>query len=291
MKMISATLRHVRLLALFCILFSCSPKAELEKALQPEAALAVRPASSTPITQVDALPIAAPAEILARREVPILCYHQIREYRPTDSRTARDYIVPPDVFRAQMKALADSGYHTITPDELFAYLNGAGELPEKPVLLTFDDTDLEQYTVAVPEMDKHGFKGVFFIMTVSINRPRYMSESQIRDLASKGHTIASHTWDHHNVKQYKETDWVQQLDKPSKRLEEITGKEVRYFAYPFGLWNNGAFPELHKRKYLAAFQLSAKRDTTDPLYTIRRIIVPGSWTPERMMTAMRSSFK
>jgi peptidoglycan/xylan/chitin deacetylase (PgdA/CDA1 family) len=215
--------------------------------------------------------------ILAKKQVPILCYHQIRDWKPTDSKVSRTYIVPPAAFAAQMRMLADSGYHTITPDQLYSYLISGASLPVKPILLSFDDTDLDQYTVAYPEMKKYGFKGVFFIMTVSLGRPHYMSRDQVRTLSDDGNTIGSHTWDHHNVKKYAGNDWTIQLDKPTRQLELITGKSIRYFAYPFGLWNTAAFPELKKRGFVAAFQLNERPDFTDPLYCIRRIIVPGTW--------------
>jgi peptidoglycan/xylan/chitin deacetylase (PgdA/CDA1 family) len=216
--------------------------------------------------------------ILAKKQVPILCYHQIRDWKPTDSKTSRTYIVPPAAFAAQMRMLADSGYHTISADQLYAYLISGQRLPEKPILLSFDDTDLDQYTVAYPEMKKYGFKGMFFIMTVSLGRPHYMSREQVRSLSDEGNTIGSHTWDHHNVKKYEGNDWLIQLDKPTRQLEQITGKPIRYFAYPFGLWNTAAFPELKKRGFIAAFQLNEKPDHTDPMYCIRRIIVPGTWS-------------
>jgi len=216
--------------------------------------------------------------ILAKKQVPILCYHQIRDWKPTDSKTSRTYIVPPAAFAAQMRMLADSGYHTISADQLYGYLISGQRLPEKPILLSFDDTDLDQYTVAYPEMKKYGFKGMFFIMTVYLGRPHYMSREQVRNLSDEGNTIGSHTWDHHNVKKYEGNDWLIQLDRPTKQLEQITGKPIRYFAYPFGLWNTAAFPELKKRGFIAAFQLNEKPDHTDPMYCIRRIIVPGTWS-------------
>src|SRR5450432_401742 len=216
--------------------------------------------------------------ILSKKQVPILCYHQIRDWKPTDSKVSKTYIVPPAAFAAQMRMLADSGYHTITPDQLYAYLISGGRLPEKPIMLSFDDTDLDQYTTAYPEMKKYGFKAVFFIMTVSLGKPHYMSRDQVRALSDDGNTIGSHTWDHHNVKKYEGNDWITQLDKPTRQLEQITGKSIRYFAYPFGLWNKAAFPELKKRGFIAAFQLNEKADPVDPLYSIRRIIVPGTWS-------------
>jgi peptidoglycan/xylan/chitin deacetylase (PgdA/CDA1 family) len=216
--------------------------------------------------------------IIGKKQVPILCYHQIRDWKPTDSKISRDYIVPPAAFAAQMRMLSDSGYHTITADQLYAYLISGARLPAKPIILSFDDTDLDQFTVAYPEMKKYGFKGLFFIMTVSLGKPHYMSREQVRELSDDGNIIGSHTWDHHNVKKYEGSDWITQLDKPTKTLEQITGKNIRYFAYPFGLWNTAAFPELKKRGFVAAFQLNEKPDQNDPLYSIRRIIVPGTWS-------------
>ena len=159
-----------------------------------------------------------PAEVMKRKEVPILCYHQVRDWRPTDSKTSKDYIVPVAIFREQMKMLADSGFHTVLPDELYAYLTAGKPLPTKPVMLTFDDTDLDQYEIALPEMKKYGFKGVFFIMTVSLGRPHYMSKEQVRALSDQGHVIGSHTWDHHNFKKYQGNDWSIQIYKPTRQL-------------------------------------------------------------------------
>ena len=108
------------------------------------------------------------AAIMARKQVPVICYHQIRDWRTTDSKTSKDYIIPPAAFRDHIKMLADSGYHTITPDQLYNYLTKGAPLPSKPIMLTFDDTDGDQWDVARPTLKKYGFKGVFFIMTVSL---------------------------------------------------------------------------------------------------------------------------
>lgn len=247
-------------------------------------------AASNPATPA-ALAKAAPAAVvLGRKQIPILCYHQIRNWKPTDSKTAKDYIVQENDFREQMKMLADSGYHTILPDQLYQYLNTGAALPVKPIMLTFDDTDLDQYTLAAPQMKKYGFKGVFFIMTVSLGRPHYMTKAQVKELSDTGHVIAAHTWDHHNVKKYQGQDWVTQIDKPTKKLKEITGKQIKYFAYPFGLWNEQAIPELKKRGFIAAFQLSEKRGTIEPLFTIRRLLASGYWSAHTLSNNIRHSF-
>jgi peptidoglycan/xylan/chitin deacetylase (PgdA/CDA1 family) len=230
------------------------------------------------------------AAIYARPQVPILCYHQIRDWTARDSKGAKDYIIPIAAFKAQMKMLADSGYHSIQPDQLYAYLTTGAKLPSKPVMLTFDDTDLDQFTIARPTLAQYGYKGVYFVMTVSLGRPHYMTKDMVRQLSAEGNQIGSHTWDHHNVKKYQGQDWVTQIDKPTKTLEELTGKKIKYFAYPFGLWNTQAFPELKKRGFVAAFSLAEKRDQTDPLFTIRRIIASGYWSPRTLHNNMVQSF-
>jgi peptidoglycan/xylan/chitin deacetylase (PgdA/CDA1 family) len=259
---------------------------KIETAVASVATSSPDPATPAPVTA----PPADAATILGRTQVPILCYHQVRDYKPSDSRTAKAYIVPEDAFREQMQALADSGYTTILPDQLHEYLITGKELPAKPVLITFDDTRVDQFTAALPEMNKHQFKAAFFIMTVSLGKPGYMSKEQVKQLADEGHTIGSHTYDHKNVKKYTVDDWVEQVQKPSQQLQTITGKPVEYFAYPFGLWNKEAIAKLKDHDFKVVFQLSEKRDENDPLYSVRRIIVPGSWSGTNMIKAMKNSF-
>ncbi|MFV8374172.1 polysaccharide deacetylase family protein [Flavobacterium sp. LB1P71] len=230
------------------------------------------------------------ATILSKKEVPILCYHNIKELSANAGEMTKTYTVSPTNFAQQMKALSDEGYHSILPDQLYEYLVHDAPLPANPIMITFDDTRGEQYSLGASEMEKYGFKGVFFVMTVSIDRPNYLTKKQIKNLSDAGNTVAAHTWDHHMVTKYAGEDWDTQLVKPKKKLEDIIGKPVTYFAYPFGLWNKEAIPEIKKSGYQMAFILSTKRDSIDPLYTIRRIIVAGQWSTPSVMKAIKSSF-
>lgn len=243
---------------------------------------------------IEKVKVADAKTILARKQVPILCYHQVRNWKSTDGQMGKDYTVEIQNFKDQMKMLADSGYHTILPDQLYAYLNEGAKLPSKPIMLTFDDTVLDQYTVVNPTLKKYGFKAAYFIMTVSIGKQgkfvNYMSKEQIKTLSDEGNTIGSHTYDHKNFKKYEGKDWEEQLDKPTKKLEEITGKKIEYFAYPFGLWNAAGIPELKKRGFKMAFSLADKRDEKDPLFTVRRIIASGFWSPKTLHNSIVKSF-
>ena len=265
-------------------------KAEKEGAIVTENATTGTSPSTTDTTAESGKKATA-EEVLAKKEVPVLCYHQIRDWKASDSKRAHDDIIPPANFSQHIKMLADSGYHTILPDELYDYLNYGKKLPEKPIMITFDDTDLDQYTVGAKELKKYGFKGVFFIMTVSIGRPRYMSKAQIKELSDDGHVMASHTWNHKNFAEFTDEDWEIQIDKPTKTLETITGKKVEYFAYPYGVSKAANLHKLQEHGFKAAFILSTKRDPEYPLFTIRRIIDPGTYTAKNLYNSINKSFK
>ena len=267
-----------------CLLFSLGCK--LDDKTKAVAKLQVQ----APVSKSPSPVFADATTILSRPEVPILCYHQLRDFRPSDSKTARDYIVPGANFRDQMKLLADSGYHSILPDQLTDYLLYGSPLPAKPVMISFDDTRLDHYTVAFAELNRYGFKGVFFIMTVSLNRPGYMTKEQVKQLADEGHVIGLHTWNHKNVKTFTEEDWSIQVTKPRDQLKAITGNPIDYFAYPFGLCDKPGLEKIKGYGFKAAFQLSARRDEGFPLFSIRRIIVPGEWKLLTMQQHLKNSF-
>ena len=222
-----------------------------------------------------------------KKEVPILCYHNIKT---TVEKRSPDYTIKLDQFRAQIKMLSDSGYHTILPGELYDHFVNGATLPPKPVMLTFDDTHLEHYTMAAPVLSHAGFRGVFFTMAVVIGKQGYMTKAQIKQLSDSGHTIGGHTWDHPDLRKLDGKEWDYQLNKPKDQLEQITGKSINCFAYPYGAWNETAISELKVRGVSIAFQLSNRQSETEPLYTIRRLMVAGNWTPDALDKKIKSFF-
>ena len=223
------------------------------------------------------------AQILAKPEVPVLCYHRISDGKKGD------YTVSPATFSAHMKILADSGYHSITAAQLYDYLVYNKALPQKPVMITFDDSRVEHAEIAAPVMEKYGFKGVFFIMTITYNKKNYMTTEQIAKLAKGGHTIGLHSWDHTMVIKYKEaSDWQKQLVAPKEKLEKIVDKPVEYWAYPNGVYDHAGAEELSKY-FKLSFTLFSKRDSTLPLQTIRRILAPEC-SPQALLKSMHRAF-
>jgi len=221
------------------------------------------------------------------KEIPILCYHNIRavldHHSPELTVTEKD-------FDDQIKELHDSGYHTILPDDLYNYLTKGSALPSKPVMISFDDSHEEHFSIASKELERYGFRGVFFVMTIAIDKPHYLDRQEIYALAKTGHVIACHTYDHPLLTRSRNIDWTEEIDKPKKLLEQITGKPVRYFAYPYGAWDERSIDELKRRGIKAAFQLSEQQDLKNPLYTIRRIMVSDSWSTAKLEEEIHSAF-
>ena len=223
------------------------------------------------------------SKILGKKEVPILCYHRIEDGRNDI------YSVSPAIFASHLQILADSGYNSVLPNELYDYLVHNAALPDKPFMISFDDSRTEHYSIAAPELEKRNFRGAFFIMTVTNNKKNYLTNDEIAELSERGHSIGLHSWDHVMATQYSDsTIWEKQVYAPKKKLEDMIGKPIEYWAYPNGVYNKEAAEELDKH-FKMSFILLAKRDSVYPLQTIRRIIVPSD-SPQRLLRRIDSTY-
>ncbi|MBR7024769.1 MAG: polysaccharide deacetylase family protein [Selenomonadaceae bacterium] len=164
-------------------------------------------------------------------KILVLNYHQIAD-------TNNPLAVHVNDFETQMKFLVDSGCVTITPDELYGGLNGDIELPPKPVLITFDDGYLDNYTNAFPILKKYGLHATIFIIPAFTSvYPGYMTWEQLKEMEAGGVTIESHTLTHPKLEELPDDEIRLELLNSKNVLEENLGHPVEFLAYPTGTYN------------------------------------------------------
>lgn len=174
------------------------------------------------------------AEIDAIADGPkilVLNYHQV-------DNKSNPLSISPANFDTQMKFLAESGCITITPDELYAGLNGEIELPPKPVLITFDDGYIDNYTNAFPILKKYNLRATIFVIpSFTSVYPTYMTWEQLKEMEANGITIESHTFSHPKLEELPDDEIRNELLNSKALLEENLGHPIEFIAYPTGTYN------------------------------------------------------
>jgi len=181
--------------------------------------------------------------------VPILIYHAIEsDDEPVEVKDIGEliYVIGLEEFERQMKYLYDNGYRSVLLDDYVAFAihhqnkkktHGSkvcSDLPEKPVIITFDDGHLSNYTFALPVLRKYGFVATFFITTKNIGSPDGMRYEQLREMAGNGMSIQSHTMTHPFLSDLPPQEIRRELRESKSILEQQLGKAIDYLALPGG---------------------------------------------------------
>ena len=204
--------------------------------------------------------------------IPVLNYHQIN---PTEK---NPLTVPTSDFAAQMKYLEENGYHTISPDELNDFLVDGKELPEKPILITFDDGYADNYEYAYPILKEHNMKATIFLVSDFMGRfENYLTWDKVYEMSENQIYIGSHTLSHFELTPLEQAELVNQLVGGKLAVEWKTFKFCEYIAYPGGFYNQMVLSEVKKAGYKGGFTVynDYVRHGDDP-YTVNRIAIFGS---------------
>lgn len=206
--------------------------------------------------------------------VPILLYHHIA-VSPIGSR----YYVPPDTFDSELKLLHDWGYTTITTSMLVEAITKGAALPPHPMLITFDDSNEDNYTNAFPIMQKYGFTGVLYVVVQYLDTPNYLTTDQVRQMADAGWEVGSHSETHialigdPEVMRY-------EIVQSRKDLENLLGLPILTFAYPFGAEDSTSGDYVHFGGYIAAMGANGYSwgQGKNNLFMLQRCEIKGSDT-------------
>ena len=151
--------------------------------------------ATVPAVPASPLPSELPPDA-TRVHVPILMYHYVDDAPPPAGPYADDLTVRTKDFIAEMTYLVKGGYHTVSLADVYLAMAGERELPPKPVALTFDDGGIDNYQVAFPILRQLGLSATFFVITGRVGREGQMSWDELREMASQGMAIESHTVTH-----------------------------------------------------------------------------------------------
>lgn len=204
--------------------------------------------------------------------IPVLMYHSI------STEPGNTLCVPEKQFSEEMDWLKSQGYHSITVDQFYEALANGGQVPEKPVLITFDDGYKDGYTAAWPIMKQYGFVGTFFIITNAIV-PSRIDWDQLKDLVKNGNSIGSHTVHHLDMPTLKDSQQESEIADSKKVLEDGLEIKINSFCYPSGKSNQTTQKLLTKCGYKVAFTTdSGRAHLGDNPLKITRLRISGGMT-------------
>lgn len=190
--------------------------------------------------------------------LPVIMYHQM--LKNTSRKGA--YVITPEQFEDDLKYIEKNGYNTVTIEDILDFAENGAALPEKPILLTFDDGYETAYAYALPLLQQYNMNAVVSVITRYTEefsaepQPHHLSYShlsfdQLSELDCGGFfEIGNHTYNMHGDRSAarfgvrrkwneSEENYIKALEedigKADKLLREALGHEIDVFAYPFGV--------------------------------------------------------
>lgn len=180
-------------------------------------------------------------------QIPIIMYHYVREVDKAADPLGWNLSIKPAIFEEQLKWLKAEGYVGVHLEDLFD-----GKVPEKAVVLSFDDGLEDFYTTALPLLQKYGFTASNAVVTGMVGAHEHMTEEQIRECVAAGIEITSHTVGHIDLSTTNEDEVRRQVTESRDYLEDGFGIDVSAFVYPSGKYNDAVVRILEKEGYKIA---------------------------------------
>lgn len=244
--------------------------------------------------------------------LPIIMYHGIHSTRSDTGA----YIIPVDMLESDLRYLQENGYTAVLMRDLVDYINDGTELPKKPVMLTFDDGQLNNMAYAVPLLEKYGMKAIFSVVGEFTEKASetsdhkvaysYLTWEEIAQLNKlpyieiTNHTYAMHAWGSRlgcmktmfeSAEEYEKFLW-DDVTKLQNTLAERCGVLPITFTYPYGLTSPGSEDALKEMGFCATMicRESPNYISRDPdeLYRLNRYNRAGGLsTAEFMAQALK----
>lgn len=222
-------------------------------------------------------------------KVPILMYHNIAEEYPENTVSAN---ITPELFEKHIKTLLSFGYNPVSLSDYYSYITGNIELPENPIVITFDDGYLSNYEIAFPILQKYNVPASIFIVTSTVGHTPEMGTvsyphftwEQAKEMQDSGLVeINSHTHSHKNIATLTTAELQKEIRFSKYLIEKNLEKYCYTFAYPYGGYRSDteqlikyAGYKMHIKVYDSqSEEIYLANTKSDGLTNIKRITVRG----------------
>lgn len=232
-----------------------------------------------------------PGESDAPEPVPILLYHSVST---DDTGLMRRFTTTPSRFRSHLGWIAAHGFSTLTVSEYAAALRGATSLPDRPLVVTFDDGYADFIDVAAPLLDQYAIRATLYVTTAPIGgtqrgtmagRPM-LTWSELRQVAALGVEIGGHGHDHAQLDVVPAGQALHQVTICKRLIEDRVQVPVRSFAYPHGHYSVAAREAVRAAGYSSACAVkNARSHQRDDLWALARVMVEHDDGPELLWEA------
>lgn len=249
-------------------------------------------------------------------QVPIVMYHLVLK----DPARASKYVISPDTLESDLKWIRDNGYETVTAEDLIAYVHEGVPLPEKPIVLTFDDSYTNNYTYAYPLLERYRMRAVLSVIGSVTDRytasgdenPNYanLTWPRVRELSESGvFEIQNHTYDLHrndgprkgckrlageSVETYQAL-LLRDLSQNQDAIERAIGSRPRVFVYPFGAISPESVEVVKNMGFSASFSCEEglneiRMGDADGLFLLKRKNRPAGISSDDFFSSLLNGF-
>ncbi len=209
--------------------------------------------------------------------LPILMYHHIEDLPSNVSNEWRELTVSPAIFKEQMNYLSENNYNPITFKDLQSFIENNEPLPEKSLIITFDDGWLNQYENAFPILREYDFTATFFVVGRYVGGSSFMNKIQIKEMIEEEMEIGSHSMTHANLVTVSEKDLRQEVAGSKVLLENVFDVDVISFAYPYGAIDRNVVSAVESAGYHFARTTSGGIDqSNNNLYNLKTVHITNN---------------
>jgi len=177
--------------------------------------------------------------------------------------------------------------------ELNDYILNNTPIPEKSIVITFDDGYADNYANAFPILKELDMKATIFVISnFTDNDGYYMTSQQLKEMSDYGIDIQSHTASHLHLNELSYEEQLNELKTSKEKLESITGKPVISVAYPFGDYNDNSVKASKDAGYSLSFTTNrGLSDREDNSLALDRIYVSSTYNIDQFKEVLSTTAK